>query len=74
MDFLELDKQSSQESYNEELGGYTFGKTLGQGEYGLVKEALHELTGEKVAVKILDKHLIKDRRKTYKIKKEFKIL
>lgn len=59
---------------HEELSGFILGKTLGQGEYGLVKEAMHELTGEKVAVKILDKHVIKDQRKTYKIKKEFKIL
>jgi hypothetical protein len=31
------------------------GKTLGKGTFGKVKAAIHILTGEKVAVKILEK-------------------
>jgi 5'-AMP-activated protein kinase catalytic alpha subunit len=31
------------------------GKTLGKGTFGKVKAATHALTGEKVAVKILEK-------------------
>lgn len=31
------------------------GKTLGEGTFGKVKQATHILTGEKVAIKILEK-------------------
>ena len=56
------------------VGQYVLSKTIGKGTFGKVKLGVHNLTGEKVAVKILDKNVIRDRRKTYKIKKEFKIL
>ena len=32
---------------------YLIGKTLGKGTFGKVKSAIHIVTGEKVAVKIL---------------------
>ena len=35
-------------------------KTLGQGTFGKVKLAIHERTGEKVAIKILEKKKIVD--------------
>ena len=38
---------------------YSLGRTLGNGSFGKVKEALHELTKHKVAVKILDRQKIK---------------
>ena len=69
--------QGSEGSDKEEaevISGYALGKTLGQGEHGLVKEAMHELTGEKVAIKILEKSSIGDRRLVYKVKREFQIL
>ncbi len=42
------------------IGNYSFGKTLGKGTFGKVKEAIHLPTGEKVAVKIVDKRTIED--------------
>ncbi|KAK3030327.1 hypothetical protein RJ639_038960, partial [Escallonia herrerae] len=42
------------------LSHYTLGKTLGIGNFGKVKLALHNLTGLKVAIKILDRQYIDD--------------
>ena len=38
---------------------YILGETLGHGSFGKVKLAEHELTGHKVAVKILNRQKIK---------------
>ena len=35
-------------------------KTLGQGTFGKVKLAIHDYTGQKVAIKILEKKKIAD--------------
>ncbi|CAI2182850.1 17886_t:CDS:2 [Funneliformis geosporum] len=49
------------------LGNYTLTKTLGAGSMGKVKLAVHSLTGDKLAVKIIprvtssDKHDVKDK-------------
>ncbi|TPX62446.1 hypothetical protein SpCBS45565_g07018 [Spizellomyces sp. 'palustris'] len=37
------------------IGNYTFGRTLGEGTFGKVKLAKHNLTGQQVAIKIVDK-------------------
>ncbi|KAJ3086991.1 hypothetical protein HK102_012030 [Quaeritorhiza haematococci] len=37
------------------IGDYAFDKTIGEGSYGKVKLATHVLTGEKVAIKCLEK-------------------
>ncbi|ORY06790.1 Pkinase-domain-containing protein [Neocallimastix californiae] len=37
------------------IGGYYIGKTLGKGSFGKVKLGIHKLTGQKVAIKIVDK-------------------
>ncbi|KAI9106189.1 kinase-like domain-containing protein [Phlyctochytrium arcticum] len=37
------------------IGNYIFGRTLGEGTYGKVKLAKHKLTGQQVAIKIVDK-------------------
>jgi len=42
------------------LGHYRLGKTLGIGAFGKVKLAYHISTGQKVAVKILNKDVIKN--------------
>ncbi len=39
----------------QKLGHYVFGKTIGEGSFGEVKIAKHELTGHKVAIKILNR-------------------
>ena len=42
------------------IGNYIIGKTLGKGTFGKVKLAHQILTGEKVAIKILEKDRIID--------------
>ena len=52
------------------IGNYIIGETIGEGAFGKVKLARHIPTGEKVAIKILNKERID----INKIKKEIKIL
>ena len=42
-------------SKNKNEGQFILGKNLGEGTFGTVRLATHYITGEKVAVKILDK-------------------
>ena len=37
------------------IGNYMLGKTIGRGTFAKVKEGIHVLTSEAVAIKILDK-------------------
>lgn len=56
-------------------GNYLLGKTLGEGAFGLVKCGTHITTGEKVAVKILDKTRMKEEEDDFnRVKKEINIL
>ncbi|XP_065184162.1 serine/threonine-protein kinase MARK2-like [Sycon ciliatum] len=41
--------------HSKRVGSYILGKTLGEGAFAKVKEGRHILTGEKVAVKVIDK-------------------
>ena len=41
-------------------GIFNVGKSLGQGTFGKVRLGTHLITGEKVAIKILEKDKIKD--------------
>ena len=52
------------------IGHFILGKTLGQGTFGKVKLGTHLLTGEKVAVKILEKAKIKDNSDVERISRE----
>jgi serine/threonine protein kinase len=63
----ESDKASS-------LHAYTLGKTIGKGTFGKVKLGLHKATGEKVAIKILEKSRIVDAGDFERIKRELDIL
>lgn len=49
-------------------------KTIGQGTFGKVKVATHVLTGEKVAVKILEKERIEDVNDVERVAREIHIL
>lgn len=49
-------------------------KTVGEGTFGKVKLAVHIPTGEKVAVKILEKSRIKDQADVRRVNREIKIL
>ena len=64
----------SQRIKNIFLYAFLLGKSLGKGTFGKVKQATHTLTGEKVAVKILEKDKIKDKKDVERITREIKIL
>lgn len=53
---------------------YLLGKTLGEGTFGKVKLGTHILTGEKVAIKILEKSKIKDKSDIERVTREIHIL
>ena len=57
-----------------ELSNYKYIKTIGEGTFGKVKLAIHILTGEKVAIKILQKNLIKGQKQQERIQNEIKFL
>lgn len=49
-------------------------RTLGRGSFGKVKEALHSLTGEKIAIKILEKQKIEECGDQVRVVREMTIL
>ncbi|WVZ13381.1 hypothetical protein V8G54_010947, partial [Vigna mungo] len=56
------------------LPNYKLGKTLGIGSFGKVKIAEHVLTRHKVAIKILNRHKIRNMEMEEKVRREIKIL
>ncbi|XP_056132604.1 5'-AMP-activated protein kinase catalytic subunit alpha-2 isoform X1 [Lampris incognitus] len=56
------------------IGHYILGDTLGVGTFGKVKIGEHQLTGHKVAVKILNRHKIRSLDVVGKIKREIQNL
>ena len=56
------------------ITNYKYIKTIGEGTFGKVKLATHILTGEKVAIKILEKNLIKRKNEYERIEREIKYL
>ena len=55
-------------------GQFIMGEKIGNGTFGVVRSAIHIITGEKVAIKIMDKHMIlKETDKTH-LEREIKIL
>ena len=70
-----LDKSRSDSSNsNIVISHYQIGRTIGKGTFGKVKLGIHTLTGEKVAVKILEKDKIKDSSDVERVSREIKIL
>ena len=53
---------------------YIILRTLGKGSFGKVKEAIHVLSGEKIAIKILEKQKIKKEDDLVRIRREINIL
>ena len=49
-------------------------KTIGQGTFGKVKLGIHKPTGEKVAVKILEKDKIENESDLVRVQREIHIL
>ncbi|XP_001347011.1 SNF1-related protein kinase (macronuclear) [Paramecium tetraurelia strain d4-2] len=56
------------------IGDYQLVKTLGVGTFGLVKLGLHQITGEKVAIKILEKERIVEVADVERVSREIHIL
>ena len=56
------------------IGPYTLAGTLGVGTFGKVKLAEHSLTGEKVAIKIINKLKMESMNMHEKIRREITIL
>lgn len=56
------------------IGNYSMGKTIGEGTFGKVKLGTHKLTGEKVAIKILEKERITDVSDVERVAREIHIL
>lgn len=56
------------------IGPYTLGRTLGSGNFSKVKLAVHELTGQKVAIKILNRKKMKQLEMGAKVRTEIEIM
>ena len=66
-----LDKTSDKEKENRK---FIILRSLGQGSFGKVKEALHVLTQEKLAIKILEKDRVRKAEDLIRINREMLIL
>jgi 5'-AMP-activated protein kinase catalytic alpha subunit len=56
------------------VGNYKVDKTIGEGTFGKVKLGKHLMTGEKVAIKILEKERITDVSDVERVSREIHIL
>jgi 5'-AMP-activated protein kinase catalytic alpha subunit len=56
------------------IGDYILVKTLGEGTFGKVKLAVHSVTQEKVAIKILEKQRIVEVADVERVQREIHIL
>jgi hypothetical protein len=56
------------------VGHYVMQETIGEGTFGKVKRGVHSLTGETVAIKILEKSKIKTEADLRRVTREIKIL
>ena len=61
-------------SVEKKIGNYILGKKLGQGTFGIVVLAKHEITGENVAIKILDKEKIVRESDKTRLEREIRIM
>lgn len=57
-----------------QISHFLFLKTLGEGTFGKVKLGIHNITQQKVAIKILEKNKIQDQTDIDRIAREIKIL
>ena len=68
------EKNSILTNKDRDIGDYTIGKTIGEGTFGKVKLGIHKMTGEKVAIKILEKKRIIDVADIERVSREIHIL
>ncbi|CAE7026084.1 PRKAA1, partial [Symbiodinium sp. KB8] len=59
---------------NKNLGHYILGRTIGEGTFGKVKLGRHILTGERVAVKVLEKDRIQEVADIERVAREVQLL
>lgn len=57
-----------------QIGPYRLGETLGIGAFGKVKLGTHVITGQKVAIKILNRNRIRSLDMSEKVRREIAIL
>lgn len=57
-----------------DMNQFIIGEKLGQGSFGMVRLAIHILSGEKVAIKILDRAKIKEKKDKIRIEREIEVL
>jgi 5'-AMP-activated protein kinase catalytic alpha subunit len=67
-------KKAKKHEKTKSIGHYILGKAIGEGTFGKVKLGTHILTGEKVAVKILEKSKITEDADVERVSREIKIL
>jgi len=66
--------QSDAPKSAQRLGQYTILKTLGEGSFGKVKLAVHQVTGQKVALKIISRRKLVARDMAGRIEREIQYL
>ena len=66
--------QTPQLSTLKNIAQFTFGDKIGEGTFGIVRKATHILTGESVAIKILDKTKLKTPTDKTRLEREISIL
>jgi 5'-AMP-activated protein kinase catalytic alpha subunit len=70
-----LDEQAAQSPQASRcIGSYRLGRTIGSGTFGKVKLGTHELSGQPVAIKILEKERIVDVADVERVSREIHIL
>lgn len=67
-------KMADKSSPQVKIGNYIIGETLGTGTFGKVKAGEHQLTGHKVAIKVLNRQKIKNLDVVGKIRREIQNL
>lgn len=71
----QADKNNTQtKTKNKRIGDYIIGRSIGKGTFGKVKKGVHTKTGEKVAIKILEKDKIQDVSDVERVAREIHIL
>lgn len=59
---------------NKSVGDYVFIRTLGQGTFGKVKLAEHRITGQQVAIKIIEKASVKTVKQRNSVQREVRLM
>ena len=63
-----------EDNKQKKIGFYLLGETIGEGTFGKVKLGTHTLTGERVAIKILEKEKILDQSDVERVTREIHFL